>query len=379
MFKKRKFDDRFIVFKKIFFEFAYSKEMKIYNMICLVFHSFSFVLQVYFIVQNFSVELITRYGCILAVFLYLIAAMSFAIFIEKQVKMLEVETTSFFWPIDCCGPQVKKLIYDRSARINILNYFTLAWFTLFGIIMLPVWGDQSEWFLCIQVFQQYFGSCWKLFYYFYFSTCPMIAFTAFRLPGLMLYGILHIDLQLVLIYQKIAQLSARRIFSENIVDNAHYQKTVFRKLKLCISHHVKLKTCLRKLIELIQMAMPVFIFVGAVCSIAVLFFLLYVFSSSSHILKIRLAISVVSNVLIVYTFSAAGQAIADETSHVFDTLMTCPWNAWNNKNRKVLLIIMSNTLRPLTFTLAGITLNYKFGLTMIRISYTYALILYNLN
>ncbi|EFA02950.1 odorant receptor 195 [Tribolium castaneum] len=378
MFRERVYDDRFIVLKTIFLEFAYCKEMKIYNMFCLVFHLFSFSLQVHFIVLNFSVELITRYGCMLTVFLYLIAAKSFSIIIEKQVRMLEMEATSFFWPIDCCGPQVKKNIYDRAARQNIQNYFTLAWFALFGIIMLPVWGDQSEWFLCIQVFQQYFG-CWKLFYYFYFSTFPMIAFTAFRLPALMLYGILHEHLQLILVNQKIVQLSVRRSLKENIVDNANYQKTVLKKLKLCISHHVKLRDSLGKLIGVIQLAMPVFLFIGALGSIAVLYFVLYIFLSSSNILKIRLVVITICNGLIVYTFSAAGQALADETGRVFDTLMTCPWNTWNIKNRKVLLIVMSNTIQPLTFTLAGITLDYKFGLTMLRISCSYALILYNLH
>ncbi|CAH1379722.1 unnamed protein product, partial [Tenebrio molitor] len=66
------------------------------------------------------------------------------------------------------------------------------------------------------------------------------------------------------------------------------------------------------------------------------------------------------------------------TTRIFDTLSSCAWYEWNVENKKILLIFLSNTLKPTGFSFAGVTLDYKFGLNTFRTGLTYALVLYQL-
>lgn len=56
--------------KTIFIDFAYHPVTKIINNFCIVFHSLSLILEFIFIYENFSVELLLRYGCFIAVLLF---------------------------------------------------------------------------------------------------------------------------------------------------------------------------------------------------------------------------------------------------------------------------------------------------------------------
>lgn len=44
--------------------------------------------------------------------------------------------------------------------------------------------------------------------------------------------------------------------------------------------------------------------------------------------------------------------------------MTCPWYIWDIKNKRTLLVFMKNSLEPMKLSLAGITLDYHFALTV---------------
>ncbi|CAH1379721.1 unnamed protein product [Tenebrio molitor] len=70
--------------------------------------------------------------------------------------------------------------------------------------------------------------------------------------------------------------------------------------------------------------------------------------------------------------------LLNETTKIFDTLSSCSWYEWNAENKKILLIFLSNSLKPLGFSFAGVTLNYKLPLSIFRTGFTYALVLYQL-
>jgi hypothetical protein len=56
--------------KRIYIDFAYHKITKQYNIICLVFHVFILLLQICFIIENFTFDLIARYGCLILLLVY---------------------------------------------------------------------------------------------------------------------------------------------------------------------------------------------------------------------------------------------------------------------------------------------------------------------
>jgi hypothetical protein len=51
------------ILNTIYIDFAYHKITKHYNIICLMFHVFILLLQICFIIENFTFDLIARYGC----------------------------------------------------------------------------------------------------------------------------------------------------------------------------------------------------------------------------------------------------------------------------------------------------------------------------
>ncbi|XP_068912416.1 uncharacterized protein [Tenebrio molitor] len=63
-------DDPFVLIRKLFLDFGYNKVIKCANLFYIIFYSFIACLEIYFMIDNFSVELIARYGPPLVVLIY---------------------------------------------------------------------------------------------------------------------------------------------------------------------------------------------------------------------------------------------------------------------------------------------------------------------
>ncbi|EEZ97700.1 odorant receptor 191 [Tribolium castaneum] len=366
---------------KICIDFGYSKIVKCINVVCIIINSSTLFIQVYYVQQHFNKELIFKYGCGMALTIYTIASISVEFLIEKNAKNLVNDATAFVWPVDFCGEKVKKLILKRATVMNKICYFMSAWFALMGIIMLPVWGDHSEWLLCDLLSKEYFETRWKILYF--ACSCfsfPVVAFSSIRIPGILLCTILQTHMQIILINQKLNQISEQMGNLNNIklVDDKCYQKRIFEDLRLCVSHHGKIKKWLNKFLKLVQSIMPLYIILGCLNFISLLFFASDGLQNASNILKARLCVVLIVCCLVLSMFAEAGQALSDETSGVFDTLLTCPWYLWDKNNKKVLSIFLSNSFQPDSISVAGITLNYDFAVALLKTSSSYALVLYNM-
>nr|XP_015839636.1 PREDICTED: uncharacterized protein LOC107398781 [Tribolium castaneum] len=354
--------------------------MKIANIFCIIINLLNVLAQIGYIKQNFGKELLLRYACGIQLTIYTIVTMLFEFLVEQNVKKLMDEALSEMWPIDFCGLEIKKLILKRSTVMNSIFYFMFAWFAILAIVMLPMWGDQSEWLLYDRICKEFFATWWKIPYYFYFTTFPVVAFSGIRLPGLLLYTILQTHMQIILINQKLVQISGGLdgINDVRMIDQKNYQKRIYKGLRLCVAHHVAIKRWLQKPVKIVQSLMPIYIIMGSTIFISLLFATVYSFRDSSNILKVRMSVVLMICCLILCMGAEAGQALSNETSRVFDTLVNCPWHLWDQKNKKALTIFLPNTLQPVTITLAGITLNYSFAVGLLKSSASYALVLYNM-
>ncbi|EEZ97723.1 odorant receptor 204 [Tribolium castaneum] len=368
-------DQPFIMIKLVCVDIGYHPVAKTINYICLAIHISSFLLEMNYLRLNFSTDLLIKYGCGISAVVYDISTLIVAPMIERPTIGLSEGITTSFWPIDFCGPKVKQLILEDTKKTSKIYYRTLV--TIFGfaaVIMLPIWGDQKEWFLCVQVYEHYFGKWAQIPYHIYFLSFMWFAFTSVRLPLMMSYAIKNIRVQVFLVNQKIAKMSKE--YEEAKIEDVNYQNRVYKNLRLCISHHVLLKWWLRKLQKIVRFCLPVFVVIGILTESSVVFYLIYNFKKVNLLLKIRFLLLACTTGVIIYFFSEAGQSLYIE---VFDSLISCPWYSWNVKNRKVLLIFLTNSLQPMFFSLVGFTIDYRFALTMIRTSFSYAIILYNLS
>ncbi|EFA02948.1 odorant receptor 164 [Tribolium castaneum] len=353
--------------KKVFIDFAYSKIMMFYTKATLAFHVLSLLLELYYVATNFSVDLICRYGCMICLMTYVVTAKVVGIMFSKPFKLLEKQCLFVFWKTYNSGPTTQRLILDDSLKMNRKLYLALMFYLLLAIVLLPVWGDLNEIFIFNQVYETYFKFWAPVLYYFYISTFLWCCYYSFHLPGSIFYLTLHLDLQIRLINDKITE-----------IDQNFCQNEISETLRMCISHHIALKSWMSKLAKLVDAVMPVFVLLGALSTVAVSFFVLNTLENTSLILKIRLTTLTVCNVFIVSTFAELGQIFSNQNNTVFEHLMNCPWYLWNITNRKTLLMFMLNCMKPKTFSWGGITLDYRFALTILKTSFSYALVLYQL-
>ncbi|EEZ97782.1 odorant receptor 199 [Tribolium castaneum] len=373
-------DDPFSFIRKIFIDYGYSKKINYYNRVTFTFNTCSILLESYYMITNFSLDLFVRYGGALSLMLYHVVTQFLVIAKQKSLEQLLEESKSYFWKADIFNSSVKNQILKSCNHMQ--RKFCLLWtpFVACGIVLLPVWGDFTESHIFPQVYKAYFGHWSPIFYYFCISSYPFAVYTSIRLPAIALYLFLQAHFQIVLLNQKILQISKNNDLDETtIFENMEYQKTIYRNLRSCISQHVALQKYITRILVSIQKAIPVYFCLAVLCLIAVIFFVLNNLNmSASNHFKARIFVSGVCGSLILYTFTEAGQLLADTTGDIFNTLMQCPWYYWNIKNRTVFMIFMLHSLNPLKIDWGGFTLGYSFGGAVIRTCCSYAVGLYNL-
>ncbi|RZB39627.1 hypothetical protein BDFB_006927, partial [Asbolus verrucosus] len=151
------FIDPFIVLKKLFLEFGYSQFAKVMNGFILVFHSAAFLLQVNFIINNFSLDLFVRYGCVMSFTVYVLTSILCSMILERDIRKLLAEQEKHYWSIDSAGHKARGKIAERAKKVNNFSYLHFAFLALAIILLLPQFGGHDEWFLGVRVFEDYFG------------------------------------------------------------------------------------------------------------------------------------------------------------------------------------------------------------------------------
>ncbi|RZC43000.1 hypothetical protein BDFB_010331, partial [Asbolus verrucosus] len=236
-------DDCFIVLRKIFFVYAYHRYTKLLNKICLFFHSVVYMFQIYYMANHFSLELFSTKSLQMIVFLFILTTMASSIYLENDIVLLANFLLKISWSIDSAGVEIRNLITKKSKTINTFNYVALFLFAFSATILLPVFGDVSELFLCVRVFDEYFGVWSKIPYLFYFSTLHFMFYSAIKLAYLLLHGILNIQIQMLLLGEHILQISSDYddVDEWQKLYNTAYQKEMYNRLRFCIKQHATLK------------------------------------------------------------------------------------------------------------------------------------------
>ncbi|XP_044262226.1 odorant receptor 43a-like [Tribolium madens] len=364
-------DDPFIFIRKIFIDYGYSRFFNYYNRLVFVFHTCSLLLEGYYMVKNFSLDFFTQYGGVTTLMFYYLITQFFTIIKQDLVQQMMEESELFFWNMNFVPfNKQKQILKEMTQNKRRINFFWI-WVLFFGIVMLPVWGDFNEAHLFPQIYQTYLGNWSTIFYYFHISSFPFTIYTGIRIAAISLYLILATHFQMVLLKQKILQISQDYGLTN--------QDKIFENLCVCVSQHIALKKFIQKWVQILQKAMPVYICLAILCLITVMYVILNNFNiNTSNHLKARFLVAGIYGCVILYTFSEAGQHLVEITDKVFNTLIQCPWYNWNIKNRKTLMMFMLESLQPLQISWAGVTIDYTFGSSVIKTCCSYALVFYKL-
>ncbi|RZC42813.1 7tm 6 domain containing protein, partial [Asbolus verrucosus] len=353
--------DPYILIRKLFIDYGYTRVVKLFTKICFIFHSAAFLMQIYFIIDNFTWDLLTEYGSITSIQAFLLANMFFSMVVEGDVKTILGQHFNKLWSIDSAGQKGRRIITERSKAIKRFNYVILAYFLFSFVVIWPEFGDHKELFFAKIAFEAYLGLWAKIPCAVFLLTLPVLAYGSFQLCYTLVYSILHMQIQIFLISEHISQISADydEVDEWAKIHDLNYQETMYKRLRCCIKHHIALKRILRNILQRVKSTMITLIFLGAICFICLLSYIFNIGENASNILKMRLICLISCAQIVSCIYCAAGQLLIHETGCIHMVLMNSPWYIWNIKNRKALLIFMSNCLEPIKFSLAGITLNHE--------------------
>jgi hypothetical protein len=244
--------------RKLFLDFGYNKVIKCANVFYIIFYSFIACLEIYFMIDNFSVELIAKYGPPVVVLIYvsmlkkqisnyililyyqILVTMIFTIILEKKLLEIVEDMDTLFWSIDSAGRETRSFILTKSKRTNLWFYVHCATILVVCFTMCPFCGTHDEWSLAENTFYEYLKPCSKIFYHLHYWSMFFLVFSSFRLCSTIFYDAAVIHSQIILINRRILQVCGDNPGFDklNIEERIHYQNEIFKTLCCCIEHHV---------------------------------------------------------------------------------------------------------------------------------------------
>jgi hypothetical protein len=126
---------------------------------------------------------------------------------------------------------VKNTILDKSKKTNRICYLIMLLLCLAVVIMWPLWGDQTELFLCTQWSQ--------IPSKIYFVTYSVLYCRNFQLPFIMFYIILQLQVQIIILNEQILQIENKFSHLEDLDKTSCvlYQKKINECLQLVTEQH----------------------------------------------------------------------------------------------------------------------------------------------
>nr|XP_015834088.1 PREDICTED: uncharacterized protein LOC107397677 [Tribolium castaneum] len=254
----------------------------------------------------------------------------------------------------------QNMLKRKCLIVNACILFLLLVIVAMFIINAPCFGNQREIFICIQVFEEYFGKWSSIPYYFYFFGYPFLYYNFFKGWMAFVYAILETQLQFLMLEAYLCEIyHTDNVKNWKYLHDTHYQEEIGKSLRLCIAHHNVLKKMFKMVVNITDTAMPFFLLLGSLILISAFAFIINFVDTMTTILKIRIFISAIVMVSITMLLSWIGQQLINVTSDIFFTLGGAPWYYWNLKNVKILLIFLTNCTKNESIILAGICLDYQ--------------------
>ncbi|KAJ8913668.1 hypothetical protein NQ315_007385 [Exocentrus adspersus] len=171
----------------------------------------------------------------------------------------------------------------------------------------------------------------KLFSAVMYLYCPVFALGLVYPFLLVMYLIAVASFQLDLLREEISTLY-----------DCRHQELVHKKLVSCIQHHVRLlnfRNTWVKHSRLTMLCIPV----SSLAPVGAGYFLINQVNPSSNF---RMVLVLVIFVVSVTALCFTGQHFQDSFGNIFDAACQCPWFDWGNENKRVLMMLLMNSAKP---------------------------------
>ncbi|EFA05792.1 odorant receptor 232 [Tribolium castaneum] len=366
-------NDPFAVLKKFYIDFGYHKIVKSCNTFFITLYSLAYALQIYYLIYHFTPDIIQKYSLALLMSIYLLSTLIFSAVYEKTILQTYDMFIRVAWPHTNVSQKLETIIQKRVTIIKILNNFFVSAICVMCVFNMPLFGDQSDFLLSIQVFGEYFGDWSFIPSFFYYLGFSILGYNAARMLFILLYGVLHLEVQILLINELVSKFSEINTLDD--FGNEEYQSCVYTILCDCITHDVVLKKIMSDLSRKVQNGIPIFLIVLLFCLISLFFFTLTYMGTLSFIMQFRMVAFLLTIIVVIFSYSMVGQHLLNQASLLFDELLKCPWYVWSTNNHKIYQIFLLNSIRPIKIIYAGVCLDGGFFLSMTRITFCNAYML----
>ncbi|XP_063914243.1 uncharacterized protein LOC135130753 [Zophobas morio] len=175
----------------------------------------------------------------------------------------------------------------------------------------------------------------------------------------------HVKFQMYLFNKHIEEICTMMDPEENeeyLVYDERYQREVRRRLNFLVKRHCEFKRWRTNTLRIMDKLILPFSACAAVLLFMGIYSFLYIAESATIVICSDLLFNIVAGSCIVATIMA-GEALQDESENTFTTLMLTKWYNFNCENRKIFLLMLCNSVKPITINFSGeIAINYRLGM-----------------
>ncbi|EFA12944.1 odorant receptor 244 [Tribolium castaneum] len=373
------FDDPFIVLRTLLFINVSYKVTIFWSIFIIIFYTIEICLEIYYMLTNFNINLLIRYGPITTFFLLMIVTAVLPVILGKEIFEVLAFQCNTRWPLNMIRKDAQTRLKRKCQTINgCLLCILVILLSALGV-NIPYFGTQRELLICVRVFEEYFGEWAFIPYYLYLAGFPFLYYHFLRISFGFAYVFLEAQLQFFLIEEYLFETYQTDHEKHwKYLQDTRYQQQIGKSLRDCIAHHNDLTKLVKMSVNVTVTAMPIFLLIGIILYISSFAFIINFADTMTNILKIRVFLFLASTMSITILFCWTGQQLINVTSNIFFTLSGAPWYYWNLENVKILLTFLTNCTKNESIVLAGIRLDYRMFVSMCRISFSYALVLFKL-
>ncbi|KAJ3657159.1 hypothetical protein Zmor_016181 [Zophobas morio] len=271
------------------------------------------------------------------------------------------------WEIDTAGEKIKNRIQKETKVIRtftiVASFLALLWATIVVYSSFAILPPRN---LVLHTCD-YLLSVLKL-------TSHVIIFAFMAHPLQVIYTSHHVKFQMYLFNKHIEEICTMMDPEENeeeyLVYDERYQREVRRRLNFLVKRHCEFKRWRTHTLRIMDKLILPFSAGAAVLLFMGIYSFLYIGESATIVICSDLLFNIVAGSCIVTTIMA-GEALQDESENTFTTLMLTKWYNFNCENRKIFLLMLCNSVKPISINFSGeIAINYRLGMAICKTVYS---------
>ncbi|XP_068905195.1 uncharacterized protein [Tenebrio molitor] len=340
-------------------------------------YSFLLLAQTYFFVFAPDADQLIQYGPLFFQMCYATLGMFVVLLRNRMIE--DVMEVIDLWDVKSAGEEVESKIKRESKAINI--------FVVVNTTVMLVWAsanvfsvdDDDQVFFTNWLMQKWFFGHTKcliiLIKLTFFVAAPCMTVHGYQI----IYTLQHVKFQMYMFNKYVEELTKGFTTCEcKLLFDEVYQNEVNFRLKFLIKRHCDfLRWSKNILMKMDHLILP-FSMGGCLVGLSIALSFFQITDESHSVRLLRASLFSIFGMTTFWSLITAGQTLQDEvvlveslplkiiflqSERIFSSFLVINWYTWNNKNTKILLIILRNCLAPIKIKFTdSLAINYQLGM-----------------